>query len=171
MRSRSNSRGRKGLPLKRLAYLLLHTTSVLLLPCAVFARPMQTARESASPKAPLIVCDPPAFENCRRVEGVTPPRVIHSETPVYPLSARRLKLEGVSVVSPVIDTHGMPRNVQTAQSIAETVFTSHRDVAAEMDRSAVACVKRFRFVAATLDGKPVATQVTLKMNFHQTAGD
>jgi TonB family protein len=171
MRSRSNSRGRKGLPLKRLAYLLLHTTSVLLLPCTVFARPMQMATQSTSPKAPLIVCDPPAFENCRRVEGVTPPRVIHSETPVYPLAARRLKLEGVSVVSLVIDTHGVPRNVQTAQPIAETVFTSHRDVAAEMDRSAVACVKRFRFVAATLDGKPVATQVTLKMNFHHTAGD
>jgi TonB family protein len=118
-----------------------------------------------------MVCDPPAFENCRRVEGVTPPRVIHSETPVYPLSARRLKLEGVSVVSLVIDTHGVPRNVQTAQSIAETVFTSHRDAAAEMDKSAVACVKRFGFVAATLDGKPVATQVTLKMNFHHTAGD
>ncbi len=173
MRSKSNFRGREDLSLKRLGRFLLHAASVtLLLPCAAFAKPMQLTTESAAPTvASLIVCDPPAFENCHRVEGVTPPRVIHSETPAYPLAARRLKLEGVSVVSLVIDTHGVPRKVSTAQSIAETVFTSHRDVAAEMDSSAVACVRKFRFVAARLDGKPVATRVTLEMNFHHTAGD
>jgi TonB family protein len=122
---------------------------------------------SPSPVASLNVCDSHTLKDCHRVDGVTPPRVIHSETPVYPLNARRLKLEGVSVVSLVVDIHGVPREVMTAQSIADTVFTSHRDVAAEMDRNAVACVRKFRFVAATLDGKPVATQVTLKMNFHR----
>jgi len=158
--------------LKGIARFLQHATSaILLLPCPVFARPMQTAKESASPKvASLVVCDPPAFQNCHRVEGVTPPRVVHSETPVYPLEARRLKLEGVSVVSLVIDTHGVPRDVSVAHSIADSVPAQHRDVAMQMDRSAVACVRRFRFVAARLDGKPVATQVTLKMNFHHTAG-
>jgi hypothetical protein len=68
----------------------------------------------------------------------------------------------------VIDTHGVPRNVTTAHSIAEAAFTSHHDVAAEVDRSAVECVKKFRFAPATLDGKPVATEATLKMTFHHT---
>jgi len=29
-------------------------------------------------------------------------------------------------------------------------------------------VKKFRFAPATLDGKPVATEATLKMTFHHT---
>jgi hypothetical protein len=119
--------------------------------------------------ASLIVCDRPAFENCHRVEGVTPPRVIHSETPVYPLAAQRLKREGISVVSLVIDTRGVPRNVSVAHSIVDSVPAQHHDVAMQMDSSAVACVTRFRFVM--LHGKPVATQVILKMNFHHTAGN
>ena len=116
-----------------------------------------------------MVCDSQTLQNCHRVEGVTPPRVVHAETPVYPLAARRLQLEGVSAVSLVIDTHGVPRNVTTAQSIAGSVPERHRDVAAEMDRNAVACVRKFHFAPAMLDGKPVATQVTLRMNFHREA--
>jgi TonB family protein len=172
MRSKSSSRGKEGSSLKALARSLPHlAVAAALLPGAGPARPMQVAAESAAPRAAsLIVCDPPAFQDCHRVEGVTPPRVIHSETPVYPLAARRLKLEGVSVVSLVIDTHGVPRNVATAQSIADEMFTPHRDVAAEMDKNAVDCVRKFRFAPATLHGKPVATQVTLRMNFHHTAG-
>lgn len=100
--------------------------------------------------------------------GVTRPKMIHSETPAYPAKARKLGLEGVSVVSLVIDPQGIPRNVSTASSIAESVPPSQRDAATEMDRSAVACVKKFRFVPATLDGKPVATQVKVKMRFHRT---
>ena len=116
----------------------------------------------------LVVCDPPTYENCHRVEGVTPPRVIHSATPVYPQAARRLGLEGVSVVSLVIDADGMPRNVSTAHSIGDSVPASHHDIATQMDKSAETCVRKFRFVAATLDGKPVATQGKVKMNFHHT---
>jgi TonB family protein len=173
MHSRSSFRGDEGFPLKMLVRFLLYAVvAAVLLPYAAFARPTQMPAESAAPKiASLIVCDPPAFQNCHREEGVTPPRVIHSETPVYPPDARRLQLEGVSIVSLVIDTHGVPRNALTAQSIADSVFTSHRDVAAEMDKNAVDCVKKFRFVPAALHGKPVATQVTLKMNFHHTTGN
>ena len=136
--------------------------------------PIQSAGASAGAGADvanavsLVVCDSQTFDNCHRVVGVTRPRVLHGATPVYPVEAQRLKLEGVSVVRLVIDTHGVPRNVTTAHSIAETAFTSHRDVAAEVDRSAVECVKKFRFAPATLNGKPVATEATLKMTFHHT---
>jgi TonB family protein len=159
--------------LKALTRFLPHATvAAALLPGAALARPMQVASGLAGRGAvSLVVCDSQTFDNCQRVEGVTRPKVLHSETPVYPLEAQRLKLEGVSVVRLVIDTHGAPRKVTTAQSIADTVFTSHRDVAAEMDRNAVACVRKFRFQPATLDGKPVATEATLKMNFHHTAGN
>jgi TonB family protein len=116
----------------------------------------------------LIVCEPPSYTSCQRMVGVAPPKVIHSETPAYPAEARRLGMEGVSEVSFVIDPEGIPRNVRTAHSIADSVVASQRDAAVEMDRSAVACVKKFRFKPATLDGKPVATQVNVKMRFHRT---
>lgn len=119
--------------------------------------------------ASLMVCDPPTYQNCRRVVGATPARVIHSEIPVYPLAARRARLEGVSVVSLIVDDKGIPRNVSTASSIAEGVSSEHRDAAMEMDRSALACVRKFRFTPATLDGKPVAIRIKLDMNFHHTA--
>jgi protein TonB len=129
---------------------------------------VQGTGQRAPMVASLIVCDPPAYQNCRRVDGVTSPRVIHSETPVYPLAARRLKLEGVSEVSLVIDDKGVPRNVSTARSIAEGVPAGDRDAAMDMDRSALACVRKFRFAPATRDGRPVAVQVKLDMNFHRT---
>jgi TonB family protein len=155
-------------------FVLQTMATAALLPLAAFGyteEPAQFVNQNASQVASLIVCDPPAFQNCHRVEGVTPPRVIHSETPVYPLAARRLKLEGVSVVSLVIDPEGVPRNVSIAHSIAESVPAQHHDVAMQMDKSAMACVRRFRFVAAKLDGKPVATQVKLQMHFHHTTGN
>jgi TonB family protein len=155
-------------------FVLQTVAAAALLPLAAFGysgEPAQFANQNAPQVASLVVCDPPAFQSCHRVEGVTPPRVVHSETPVYPLAARRLKLEGVSVVSLVIDPEGVPRNVSIAHSIAESVPAPHHDVAMEMDKSAVACVKKFRFVAATLDGKPVATQGKVKMNFHHTMGN
>jgi TonB family protein len=119
--------------------------------------------------ASLMVCDPPTYHNCHRVEGATPARLIHSETPVYPLAARRARLEGVSIVSLIVDDKGTPRNVATARSIAEGVSAEHRDAAVQMDRSALACVKKFRFTPAMVDGKPVAIQIRLEMNFHHVA--
>jgi TonB family protein len=166
MPSRSNSRGRGDLPLKMLTLSLLLGAAPLAR--VTFAMPMQMADGlPGTGTVSLVVCDPQTFDNCHREDGVTRPRVLHAETPVYPLKAQQLKIEGVSVVRLVIDTHGVPRNVTTAQSIADTI-TSHPDVAAEMDRNAVMCVKKFRFAPATLDGKPVATEATLKMNFHHT---
>jgi hypothetical protein len=74
----------------------------------------------------LVVCDSQTFDNCHRVEGVTRPRVLHGATPVYPLEAQRLKLEGLSVVRLVIDTHGVPRNVTTALDRRYRIHLSSR---------------------------------------------
>jgi TonB family protein len=174
MHSRSSFRHR-GSRLKTTGRFFLQVAAVaVVLPCAAFGSraglPIQTSSDPGVPNAvSRIVCDPPTFQNCHRMEGVTAPRVIHSETPPYPAEARRLGLEGVSVVRLVIDPQGMPRNVSTAHSIAESMPAPHRNAAMQMDESAVACVRKFRFVAATLDGKPVATQVKVKMNFHRAA--
>jgi TonB family protein len=166
MHSKSSFRGRQACLRRSEQPLLL----ALALATLMLSRASFVAGQRAPMVASLIVCDPPAYENCRRVDGVTSPRVIHWETPVYPLAARRLKLEGVSEVSLVIDDKGVPRNVSTARSIAEGVPAGDREAAMNMDRSALACVRKFRFAPATLDGRPVAVQVKLDMNFHRTQG-
>jgi outer membrane biosynthesis protein TonB len=73
------------------------------------------------------------------------------------------------VVSLIVDDKGTPQNVSTIRSIAEGVSAEHRDAAIEMDRSALASVRKFRFTPAMLDGKPVAIQIKLDMTFHHTA--
>ena len=175
MRSRSNFPGRKA-RLKTSARSLLFACALafLTMPRASFGAPLRTAGpQRPAQRAPMVsslmVCDPPTYQNCRRVEGATPARVIHSEIPVYPLAARRARLEGVSVVSLIVDDKGRPRNVSTARSIAEGVSAEHRDAALEMDRTALACVRKFRFTPAMLDGGPVAIRIKLDMNFHHAA--
>ncbi|HEY3989327.1 MAG TPA: TonB family protein [Acidobacteriaceae bacterium] len=162
--------------MKTIARFFLHAAAIaaVLPPCAVFGshagQPIQASSKPAAAN-PLtrIVCDPPTFQNCQRMESVTAPRVIHSETPAYPAEAQRLGLVGVSVVSLVIDPEGMPRNLSTVHSIAAGVPAADRNAAMQMDKSALACVRKFRFTPATLDGKPVATRVQVKMHFHRTA--
>ena len=144
------------------------------MPYASFGAPIRTdGPQGPAQRAPMVaslmVCDPPKYQNCHRVDGATPARVIHSETPVYPLAARRARLEGVSVVSLIVDDKGTPQNVSTVRSIAEGVSAEQRDAAMQMDRSALACVRKFRFTPAMLNGRPVAIRIKLDMNFHHTA--
>jgi hypothetical protein len=62
--------------------------------------------------------------------------------------------------------------MRSRSSFRGSVDSSLKAFARFLPHAAVAAgVRRFHFVAATLDGKAVATQVTLQMNFHHTAGD
>jgi TonB family protein len=175
MHSRSNSPGRKTrLKVSTRSLLLACALGFLTMPYASFGAPVRTAGpqgpvQRAPMVASLMVCDPPKYQHCHRVDGATPARVIHSVTPVYPLAARRARLEGVSVVSLIVDDKGTPQNVSTIRSIADSVSAEHRDAAMEMDRSALASVRKFRFTPAMLNGKPVAIQIKLDMTFHHTA--
>jgi TonB family protein len=175
MHSRSNSPNRKTrLKASARSFLFASALGALTMPRASFGAPVRTAgpqgpAQRAPMVASLIVCDPPTYQNCRRVDGATPARVIHSEIPVYPLAARRARLEGVSVVRLIVDDKGAPQNLSTVRSIAEGVSAEHRDAAMEMDRSALASVRKFRFTPAMLDGKPVAIQIKLDMTFHHAA--
>jgi TonB family protein len=178
MRLRSSSRDDEGRFMNK-SWLAVVAATVMMLPCPGWGGRADAALQNAGSgmnegrggvsagEISLIVCDPPSYESCHRMVGVTRPKMIHSESPAYPAEARRLGMTGVSEVRFVIDPEGVPRNVKTAHSIADGVPASQRGAAIAMDRSAVACVKNFRFTPATLDGKPVATQVDVKMRFHR----
>jgi len=86
--------------------------------------------------------------------GVAAPQLIYSVDPEFSDEARRAKFQGVCVVSLVVDPQGNPQRVQVV-----------RHLGMGLDQKAVAAVKQYRFKPATLQGRPVAVEVNIEVNF------
>jgi TonB family protein len=87
--------------------------------------------------------------------GVRPPRILYAPDPEYSEQARRKRIQGVVIVSTVVDEQGMPTDIRVEKSLGHG-----------LDEKAVACVGQYRFSPATTrDGKPVAERITIEMNF------
>lgn len=86
--------------------------------------------------------------------GVTAPRATYDPEPEYSEEARKIKLQGVVVLSLVIDPQGQPRTVRVARSLGMG-----------LDEKAIEAVKKWRFTPGTKDGMPVAMQVNVEVNF------
>jgi TonB family protein len=67
--------------------------------------------------------------------------------------ALRHRISGVSVVSIVIDTDGLPRRIRTVVPVGYG-----------LDEEAVKAVAQFRFQPSKLNGKPVPVSITIEMN-------
>jgi periplasmic protein TonB len=86
--------------------------------------------------------------------GISAPVPIKSPDPNYSSKAQKAKLEGVVVVSIVVDTDGLPKNIKITRSLGMG-----------LDEEAIKAVKKWRFKPAIKDGKPVAVQVNVEVNF------
>jgi TonB family protein len=86
---------------------------------------------------------------------VTPPVLIHSADAEFSDVGRRANISGISLVTLVVDTRGMPVNIRTA-----------RPLGYGMDEQAVKAVEQYRFQPSLLEGKPVAVQINVEVNFH-----
>jgi TonB family protein len=86
--------------------------------------------------------------------GVTAPRAIYDPEPEYSDEARRVKHQGVVVLSLVVDPQGQARNIRVARSLGMG-----------LDEKAIEAVKKWRFDPGTKDGTPVAVQVNVEVNF------
>lgn len=90
-----------------------------------------------------------------RVGGdVKAPAKIYSPSPQYTEIARKARITGVVIVEAIIDKQGNVTNVKVLKGLPMG-----------LDQSAVEAVKRWRFEAATLNGKPVAVIYNLTINF------
>jgi protein TonB len=112
------------------------------------------------------MCDSGTFLNCHEVDGAIPPKLLHSEDPEYNSEARRLHIEGTSVVELIVDENGRPQNVRTVSSITEKLPATQREAGLKLDENAVKAVKRFRFKPATLNGRASPSEVTIRQNYH-----
>jgi TonB family protein len=85
---------------------------------------------------------------------VTAPKLIHKEEPKYTKRAKKAKLKGTVSLIAVINSDGIPENIQVVKSL-------HPD----LDAEAVKAVSNWRFKPAEKSGQPVAVHVNIEVNF------
>lgn len=95
-------------------------------------------------------------EKVYKVGGnVSAPVLVHAVDAEFTQKAKRAKYQGVSVVSCVVDSDGMPQRVHTI-----------RKLGMGLDEKAMEAVRQYRFKPGMLNGKPVAVAITIEVNFH-----
>ena len=90
----------------------------------------------------------------RAGNGVSAPHVIYNPDPEYSDEARRMKYQGNVVLSLIVDPTGNVRQIRIARSLGMG-----------LDEKAVEAVQRWRFAPGMKDGRPVAVQVNVEVNF------
>ncbi len=86
--------------------------------------------------------------------GMTPPVPIYSPEPEYSEEARKAKFQGTVTLSLVVDEHGLPTHI-----------TVTRPLGLGLDQKAIEAVEKWKFKAGMKDGKPVAVQASVEVNF------
>jgi len=85
---------------------------------------------------------------------VKPPTVVYSPSLTYPESARLAKKEGTVILALVVTSEGTVREPEVCRGLDQA-----------LDEEAVAHVSQWKFQPATKDGKPVAVQVKVQVDF------
>jgi TonB family protein len=86
--------------------------------------------------------------------GYSAPVPMKIVAPKFSDEARTAKYQGICVLSLVVDTEGMPRNIRVKRALGMG-----------LDEKAIEAVKQYRFKPAIKDGKPVMVNVTVEVNF------
>ena len=86
--------------------------------------------------------------------GVSAPVPIYTPEPEFSEEARKAKAAGNVIVDLIVDQNGHPQNVHVL-----------RGVGMGLDEKAVEAVKQYRFKPAMENGKPVAVEVNVDVNF------
>ena len=86
--------------------------------------------------------------------GVTPPVLVYAIDAQFTNKARHAKYQGVSVVSLIVDTQGMPQHIQTT-----------RRLGMGLDEKAIEAVRQYRFKPSMHNGEAVPVSITIEVNF------
>jgi TonB family protein len=86
--------------------------------------------------------------------SVKAPRPLHTPEPKYSKSARKQKIEGVVTLSVIVGVDGKAHDVKVVKSLEPT-----------LDANAIEAVKTWKFAPATKDGRPVAVEMRLEVDF------
>ena len=118
----------------------------------------------AAPPTPAPVVQSPAPSITPVVENAPPTPVLvppsrpssrYSPKPPFPMIAKRRGWQGTVLLEIDVDENGRPRSVKVLETSGRTI----------LDQSALKSVKRWLFNPATRDGKPVASTMTVNIEF------
>jgi TonB family protein len=84
----------------------------------------------------------------------TAPRLIHKVEPEYSEEAREAGLEGTVVLGIEVGADGQAHDIRVLRTLGKG-----------LDEKAVETVRLWKFEPGTRDGKPVAVQATIEINF------
>ena len=90
----------------------------------------------------------------RALAGIVPPKAVHMEGPTFTQSAREKRLQGTAVVSVVVNEKGLPEILEVTKDLGEG-----------LDIQSLLTVAEWRFHPATLNGQPVAVQISVEVSF------
>jgi TonB family protein len=85
---------------------------------------------------------------------ITPPHATYQPDPSYPNKARKKRQQGTILLTLVVGTDGQPYDVAV-----------DRGLNSDLDEAAVETVKRWRFIPASREGKPVAAEIKVEVSF------
>jgi serine/threonine-protein kinase len=88
--------------------------------------------------------------------GVTPPQLVSYDKPRYPPLAQQLRVEGVVVISLLVDENGHVQEARVAEPIRQKVG---------INEAALAAARTARYRPATKDGVPVKVWTRLRIPF------
>lgn len=86
--------------------------------------------------------------------GVSAPRALFAPDPDYSEEARKAKYQGVVVLWLIVGPDGRPRDMKVV-----------RPLGMGLDQKAIEAVRQWKFEPAMKDGKPVAVQINVEVNF------
>ena len=87
--------------------------------------------------------------------GVSAPKAIYAPDPEYSEEARKVKHLGTVVLWLVVGPDGKPRDIRVLRTLG-----------LGLDEKAIEAVRTWRFEPAMKDGRPVAVQINVEVNFH-----
>jgi len=86
--------------------------------------------------------------------GVSAPRVLDAPDPDYSEEARKAKYQGTCILWLVVGPDGVPRDLKVARTLGMG-----------LDQKAMEAVRHWRFEPAKMNGRPVAVQINVEVNF------
>lgn len=86
--------------------------------------------------------------------GVSAPTILHKVEPEYSEEARKAKFQGTVLIFIVVDELGNPRDLKVI-----------RPLGLGLDQKALEAVQQWKFNPGKKDGRPVAVQATIEVNF------
>jgi TonB family protein len=108
------------------------------------------SQPQANPTHMTAICNEKTTQSC-----VSPPQVIFHPEPEYSKEARDAKYQGTCIIGLTVEADGSTSHVTLISGLGKG-----------LDEKTVDAVRTWKFKPATKDGKPVAAQIAVEVDFH-----